>query len=232
MTASAGSRWRGGGWQQARGKSEGPDVLCSAAAPRTLKFRKTTDRDANEPWTRERKPLRPDVDRGRRCWRATGTRVVELRPRAWSTVTATAEGGPRDRSVRQDPRRNPSFWRGDRENRLQGTPRAGASQAALGRQRLPLAPGARSRSGNRQRLQLGPAWGQRSRGRAWAATARLSRGRTARRRPRLRVASGDPLRTEPTHPTWRSAAPTHGTQQVCTRPSSAAAFRTHGWVVS
>lgn len=69
-------------------------MLCSAAAPRTLKFRKTTDRDANEPWTRERKPLRPDVDRGRRCRRATGTRVVELRPRAWSTVTATAEGGP------------------------------------------------------------------------------------------------------------------------------------------
>lgn len=47
-------------------------MLCSAAAPRTLKFRKTTDRDANEPWTRERKPLRPDVDRGRRCRRATG----------------------------------------------------------------------------------------------------------------------------------------------------------------
>lgn len=152
MTPSAGSRWRGGGWQQARGKSEGPDVLCSAAAPRTLKFRKTTDRDANEPWTRERKPLRPDVDRGQRCRRATGTRVVELRPRAWSTVTATAEGGPRDRSVRQDPRRNPSFWRGDRENRLQGTPRAGASQAALGRQRLLLAPGAPSHSGHRQRL--------------------------------------------------------------------------------
>lgn len=44
-----GYRWRGGGREQARGKSEGLDVPRSAVAPRMLKFRKTTDRDANEP---------------------------------------------------------------------------------------------------------------------------------------------------------------------------------------